>query len=105
MLTGDALMILAFWSPSPLEMVVIGIVALLLFGKRLPEVGRSLGQTFVQFKRGLSGVQDEIEKAADEVESKEQAKIEKAADKVESQEQAPAKSCEPETEEKSATGK
>jgi sec-independent protein translocase protein TatA len=42
------------------EMVVIGIVALLLFGKRLPEVGRSLGRGIVEFKKGLRDTSDEI---------------------------------------------
>ena len=46
------------------EMVIIGIVMLLLFGRRLPEVGKSLGQGIVQFKRGLKDIGDEIETEA-----------------------------------------
>lgn len=42
------------------EMLVIGVVMLLLFGRRLPEVGRSLGQGVVQFKKGLKDVEDEV---------------------------------------------
>ncbi|MGJ8635590.1 MAG: Sec-independent protein translocase subunit TatA/TatB [Phycisphaerales bacterium] len=42
------------------EMLVIGTVMLLLFGRRLPEVGRSLGQGIVSFKKGLKEVGDEI---------------------------------------------
>ena len=41
------------------EMIVIGIIALLLFGKRLPEVARSLGKGVVEFKKGLNGIDDE----------------------------------------------
>jgi len=33
---------------------------LLIFGKRLPEVGRSLGKGIVEFKKGLKGVEDDI---------------------------------------------
>ena len=55
---------LAFISPGPMEMLIIGVVAVLLFGKRLPEVGRSLGKGIVEFKRGISGIQDEIDTAA-----------------------------------------
>jgi len=42
------------------EMIVIGVVMLLLFGRRLPEVGRSLGKGIVEFKKGLRDTGDEI---------------------------------------------
>ena len=42
------------------EMVVIGIVAVLLFGKRLPEVARSVGQSYQQFRQGLNDIQNSI---------------------------------------------
>lgn len=45
----------------PMEIVVILVIALLLFGKRLPEVGRSLGKGIVEFKKGLKGVEDDVE--------------------------------------------
>lgn len=48
---------------GPWELIVIGIVALLLFGKRLPEVGRSLGRGIVEFKKGLRDTGDEINTA------------------------------------------
>lgn len=48
------------------EMLVIGVVAILLFGRRLPEVGRSLGLGIVELKKGLHGVTDEIESAGEE---------------------------------------
>lgn len=52
------------WSPfDPWHLLVIGIVALLLFGKRLPEVGRSLGRGIMEFKRGLREVHDDIDRA------------------------------------------
>jgi len=57
---------LAFWMPGPWEMALIAIVALLLFGRRLPEVGRSLGKGIVEFKKGLREVQDEVTKATEE---------------------------------------
>lgn len=50
-----------FPSLSPMEMIVIGGLAVLLFGKRLPEVGRSLGRSVVEFKKGMRGVEDELE--------------------------------------------
>ncbi len=45
------------------EMIVIGIIALLLFGKRLPEVARSLGKGVVEFKKGLRGIEDDVDHA------------------------------------------
>jgi sec-independent protein translocase protein TatA len=44
-----------------MEMVVVMGVAVLLFGKRLPEVGRSLGKGIVEFKKGLRGMEDEFD--------------------------------------------
>lgn len=49
---------------GPTEMIIIGVIAVLLFGKRLPEVGRSLGKGIMEFKKGVSGVQDEFDRAA-----------------------------------------
>lgn len=46
------------------ELVVIFAIALLLFGgKKLPEVGRSIGQAIREFKRSMTGAADEEEKA------------------------------------------
>ncbi len=52
---------LAIWTPGPMEMVVLLLIALLLFGRRLPEVGKSLGKGIVEFRKGLKGVTDDIE--------------------------------------------
>ncbi len=50
--------LLAFWSPGPMELLIVGVVVLLLFGNRLPSVMRSLGRGVVEFKHGLSGIDD-----------------------------------------------
>jgi sec-independent protein translocase protein TatA len=44
-----------------MEMIVVMGVAVLLFGKRLPEVGRSLGKGIIEFKKGLRGLEDEFD--------------------------------------------
>ena len=54
------------WMPGPFELSVIAVVALLFFGRRLPEVARSMGKSIVEFKKGLKGVKDEIDTAGDE---------------------------------------
>src|SRR5262245_59204371 len=41
------------------EMVVIAIVGVLLFGRKLPEVGRYLGKGIIEFKKGMKGLEDE----------------------------------------------
>lgn len=43
------------------EMIVVGIVALLLFGTRLPSVAKSFGLSIGEFKRGLNDAQKELE--------------------------------------------
>lgn len=42
------------------ELLIVGIVALLLFGNRLPSVMRSLGSGISEFKKGLDDVNREI---------------------------------------------
>ncbi len=59
---------LALSFPGGTEWIVIALIGLLLFGKRLPEVGKSLGRSIVEFKKGLRGVQDDIDKASQEQE-------------------------------------
>ncbi len=58
---------LAFGMPGPFEWMIIAGLGLLIFGKRLPEVGRSLGHGIVEFKKGLKGVQDEVTQVDEEI--------------------------------------
>src|SRR5262245_61574383 len=46
---------------GPSELLIVGIVAILLFGKRLPEVAAKLGKTYREFRRGLSDLQSQID--------------------------------------------
>jgi len=54
---------------KPSHWIIILIVALLIWGRRLPEVGRGLGQAIVEFKKGLKGVDGEISDAVNSVNS------------------------------------
>ena len=48
------------------ELLVLAFLGLLIFGKKLPEVGKSLAQGIVSFKKGLQGVESHIEGAMNE---------------------------------------
>lgn len=47
-----------------MEMVFLFVIALLLFGKNLPQVARSLGKGMMEFKKGLAGIDEEIYSAS-----------------------------------------
>ena len=52
--------LLAINWPGPFEMMLLAGLGLLIFGKRLPEVGRNIGKGIVEFKRGLKEAESEI---------------------------------------------
>lgn len=49
---------------GPPEIIIIGIIAILLFGNRLPEVAKSVGKGFNEFKKGMHGIEDEVNSAS-----------------------------------------
>ena len=62
----EHLQCLGFWTPGPFEIIAILVVALLLFGRRLPEIARSMGKSLIEFKKGMKETTEDIEKAIDE---------------------------------------
>jgi len=56
------------WMPGATELIVIGFFGLLVFGNRLPKVARSVGSSFIEFKKGLKGVEDETNDILGEIE-------------------------------------
>ena len=63
---------------NSVTLVVIALIAFLLFGNRLPSVMRSLGRSVTEFKKGVAGIEDEINEAV--------AKAEKPAESSEKHE-------------------
>ncbi len=59
-MTAMANALLGFFTFSPMEMAFILMVALLLFGRRLPEVARSMGRSIQEFKKGLNDAQRDL---------------------------------------------
>ncbi len=62
--SGNLLTTLAFGMPGGPEWIILLVLGLLIFGRRLPEVGRSLGRGIVEFKKGIKGIEDEIDDAS-----------------------------------------
>ncbi len=58
---------LAFWQFGPFEIALVAIAALILFGKKLPEVARSMGKGITEFKKGIKDVESEVEKPLEDV--------------------------------------
>ena len=54
----------AFFSLGAQEMIVLLVIGVLLFGRKLPEVGRYLGKGIVEFKKGMKGLEDELDSSA-----------------------------------------
>jgi len=59
---------LAFGLPSGGEWLIILIIALLIFGSRLPAVMRSLGKSVNEFKKGVQDIDDEVKSATESAE-------------------------------------
>src|SRR3954447_24538668 len=43
------------------EIIVLMILGVLLFGRKLPEVGRYLGKGIIEFKKGMKGLEDDTD--------------------------------------------
>jgi sec-independent protein translocase protein TatA len=56
-----------FQMPGSGEWMVILFIALLIFGRRLPEVARSLGKSVNEFKKGMREFQDSANEVANDV--------------------------------------
>ena len=62
-LVTESAPILAFGFGGPMEIMIIGGIALLMFGKRLPGAAKSLGMSFSAFKKGIRDGENDLEES------------------------------------------
>jgi sec-independent protein translocase protein TatA len=57
---------LAFGPIGTPELIILGFIGLLIFGKRLPEIFNGLGSSIRTFKEGLTGVSEDIARSGED---------------------------------------
>ena len=62
---------LFFGMPGHIELIILLAVLLLLFGHRLPSLMRSAGRSVVEFKKGVKGIEDDIDSSVEDKEPSE----------------------------------
>ena len=67
-------LLFSFGLPQGPELFIVAGVLLLFFGNRLPSVMRSLGKSVTEFKKGVSGIEEDIDTAAAKPDVKQAAK-------------------------------
>lgn len=66
MLISNAVLFGFIGMPGHIELLIVAGIALLFFGNRLPSVMRSMGRGVVEFKKGVQGIEDDLDSAGEE---------------------------------------
>ena len=51
-----------FFGLGPWEILIVCFIVLLLFGKRVPGIMHSIGKSIVEFKKGVRGIDEDVER-------------------------------------------
>ncbi|MCI0639007.1 MAG: twin-arginine translocase TatA/TatE family subunit [Gemmataceae bacterium] len=54
----------AIFGLGPMEIAVIVVIGILLFGRKLPDMGRYLGKSITEFRKGMKGLEDDLDHPA-----------------------------------------
>lgn len=57
---------IAFGMPGGYEWIIILVVAVLIFGRRLPEIARGMGKSLTEFKKGIHEAHEDVSNSVDE---------------------------------------
>ena len=64
-MTNEILRVLALGMPGQTEWIIILVIAVLIFGKRLPDIARSIGKSITEFKKGVNEAKNDITSSVD----------------------------------------
>ena len=56
--------------PGGSEWIIILFIAVLIFGRRLPDIARSLGKSITEFKKGIKEAESEVRKSPEDTVAK-----------------------------------